>query len=289
MAQCYYCKSDQITKTYTGVRHKVVYDFGPFDIFVCDSCGSMGTLNKPTVEELSAFYSRYNESRPEWYRAASQSGALNAQYSFYAKKIAESLHNDGSWVDIGAGHGEVANKLAILRPENIGTAVDIGGRPPNLADQVRYHELDMNLPDWRDHIEYKFGTVYSIAVWEHVRNPDLFAKAKMSLLNDGGTAIFVTPDFGSLASRVLRKRWPYFEPGEHISIPTKKGARICLERMTRELGFKDAKITVSSLNVGYSISYIFEVLRLKKIAKLIPPSVSAPAPTGILIAKVALS
>jgi len=281
---CIYCGSLALKTAYTREFHKVDRTFGPFDLCECTSCGSLLTENPPTPERLGEFYRNYHRFRPDWYTAAALSGALSSQYRFYARLLAKVMKKQTRWLDVGAGHGEVANVLADSCPQ--GLAADIGGRPDSLDATVGYREIDLNSAGWADSLNDEFDHVFSVAVWEHVLAPVEFARNCLSLVAKGGTLTLICPDYGSLARKVTRRRWPYFEPGEHISIPTRSGANACLDRATRDLGLDDHRIMVRTLNVGYSLRYLANVLRLNAVASLIPPDLAAPLPTGLLIAVV---
>lgn len=278
--ECSFCRSPKLDTRYTDVRHKIDAAFGPFDLYECGTCGSMGTRNPPTPDRLAEFYRKYEEFRPDWYLAASKSGALSAQYKFYADFVSRQFAGH-SWVDVGAGHGEISSILA--RKHADGVAVDIGPRPKSLDESVHYMSVDMNEENWHRQINRVFDTVFSVAVWEHVIQPGQFARECLQLVGRKGRLIIICPDYGSFARKVLNRSWPYFEPGEHISVPSKIGARHCIQREAAILGL-DVNIEVKNLNVGYSIQYLLQVLRLRSMAKLFPPEIAAPMPTGVLTA-----
>src|SRR6185312_15914968 len=103
----------------------------------------------------------------------------------------------------------------------------------------------------------------------------------LSLVAPGGRLVMITPDYGSLARRVLNRSWPYFEPGEHISIPTLVGAEACVDRAKESLGLHGVEVRAFRLNVGYSLRYLFNVLRLRPLAAITPPGLAVPLPTGV--------
>jgi SAM-dependent methyltransferase len=279
---CEYCGSDNTSLAYIGVSHKVDMTFGPFDLFRCNHCRSLGTANPPSELRLSGFYRHYERFRPQWYKEGARSGALDAQYGFYAHFL-ERHFVGRSWLDVGAGHGEVANKLMRYSPN--GSAADIGPRPAGLDRILEYSSVDMNQHGWSESIGREFDTVFSVAVWEHVLEPSRFARECLSLVANKGRLILICPDYGSFARKVLGRSWPYFEPGEHITVPTRKGADLCLQRQAELKGI-DVDIQVLRLNVRYSLRYLFEVLRLRAVARMLPPSLAAPLPTGMLAAVV---
>lgn len=210
--KCQYCASHLTHVVHHNERHKVDKSFGPFDLFECRSCGSLGTAEPPSPERLAQFYRGYDEFRPQWYNAAAAEGALAAQYNFYARFLARYVSARQSWVDIGAGHGEVANLLSQIRAHAPGQAIDIGDRPPALASEVGYDSIDLNAPDWVTAVGRQFDCVFSVAVWEHVLSPADFAREALSLVAPGG---------GSRSSVPTMARWRdvlLTAPG-HISSP----------------------------------------------------------------------
>ena len=282
---CNWCASTRVLVTDRNAYHKVDHTFGPFDLFVCQQCGSLGTCNPPSRERLASFYRQYHANRPEWYRAGSESGALAAQYKFYAGHVLKYMPTSGqTWADIGAGHGEIATVLHQHRPDIAGTTIDIGDRPSGLPMGLSHKSVDFNRVNWRESIEQRFDLVYSVAVWEHVLSPVDFLAQCLRLVSPGGLLVMVTPDFGAPAARLLKKNWPYYQPGEHISVPTLAGAYECARRAGYEIGYSDWQFEVSCkpLWVGYSVSYLLHVLRLKSLARLVPIERAAPLPTGVL-------
>src|SRR5215211_8309776 len=162
---CAYCSSAETKVRYRQVYHKVDGSFGPFDLFECRACGSLGTVNIPSADRLAAFYRAYDEHRPQWYTNAAASYALAAQYGFYARHLERLMPRKAatSWVDIGAGHGEVANLLVSLRPESSGCAIDIAATAPALDGRVPYRCVDINAGDWVQAVGARFDFVYSVA------------------------------------------------------------------------------------------------------------------------------
>ncbi len=286
---CQWCASRRTLVVDRDAFHKVAKSFGPFDLFTCRDCGSLGTSNPPSISRLSEFYRDYDSHRPQWYREGASSGALAAQYDFYSRYVLRALPQGGrSWADVGAGHGEAANLISARRPDLAGTTIDIGLRPASLIATVVHYTVDLNRPGWAADMGQRFDLVFSIAVWEHVFSPFDFARECLSLVAPGGTLVLLTPDYGSTARRLLGRRWPYYQPGEHLGVPTQRGASACVKRAVDELpDFKLAPpIATKPVWVGYSIRYLLLVLRLPPIANRFPPSLSAPLPTGLLATRI---
>jgi len=94
----------------------------------------------------------------------------------------------------------------------------------------------------------------------------------------------ITPNYSSLARRLMGKRWPYFFPGEHIGMPSVMGARRCLDRELTTIRGAGAqsRILVKPAMVSYSLRYVFAKLGLPHVAKLCPRTFTCKLPSGAL-------
>jgi hypothetical protein len=117
-----------------------------------------------------------------------------------------------------------------------------------------------------------------VSVWEHVLEPGAFASKLLKLVAPGGLLYLVCPDAGSLAHRVLRTRWPYFLPGEHLNMPTRRGARRCLERAAEP----GDSITVDRVGLPYPPAYVLGALGLGRLARWARRLPALPLPVGAL-------
>jgi 2-polyprenyl-3-methyl-5-hydroxy-6-metoxy-1,4-benzoquinol methylase len=289
---CPYCGSVQATVRFVDQFHPVDRCFGPFSFAQCDECGSGFTVNPPSRERLAEFYRNYELRRLEWFKKGREYDGRNAQYDFYARTIARAASKEvKSWIDIGAGAGEVANALSRQWPSARGLAVDIPARPNSLDREVSYRQADINARAWTDGFG-KFDLLYSIAVVEHVADPYALTKAVLSLAAPGATVVVIGPNFRSMASRLLGRRWPLFLPGEHLTMPSLRGMTLCVQRAAKELAIEDRllDVAVSPLHIRYSVRYTLSVVGMMSgLLKFIPPKVSFPTPAGALCAIVKLA
>lgn len=282
--ECSFCEGREHRANLPGKFHKVTPSFGPFDIVECRDCGSMDTLNKPNKERLSNFYRDYEQARPDWFKEGAANAALASQYRYYADFVGKHLVDpSGRWMEVGAGGGEVSTFMKQKFPRSSGGAMDIGPRPGGLGQEVDYISADLNEHPWNMEAAGA-NLVFSVAVWEHVLSPANFVHQLISLTAPKGTVVIITPDYGSAARKLMGERWPYFSPGEHLSVPTRAGATRCATRQLEALGYAPDQYHIKTIpiSVGYSISYLMSVLGLSFVAKLIPASLALPMPTGIL-------
>ena len=95
---------------------------------------------------------------------------------------------------------------------------------PGLADRLTSTPLEQ--------ISYEDSFFDAIVLWdviEHVRDPVGTCRALMRCLKPGGYLLLSTPDIGSLAARLLRRRWAFMTPPEHLGFFSSKSFKYLLE------------------------------------------------------------
>jgi len=118
--------------------------------------------------------------------------------------------SDGSWLDVGAGSGELVEASSDSGFKSMG--LEPSQYLSKIAVELGRDVLRESL------LTYDFGdldVVSFIDVIEHVENPrELLSKAK-SLLTPDGVLVIITPDINSLAARVFKNFWWHIRPA-HI-------------------------------------------------------------------------
>ncbi len=232
--RCYFCGQENLELAFAGGYHKRKKDHGPFDLYQCCNCGSAVTYPLPSPAVLASYYATVtthglSHAARDVFTADPEAGWHEACARRLIALAAEKRVESITWIDVGAGGGEVASRLAAQFPASRGIAVDIHDRPASLHASVEWRRIDIGDENWASRMGMA-DLVFAVGVWEHVRRPDLFARAMISLLNAGGSIYMMTPNFGSIARRLLGAKWPYYAPGEHICMPSLQGARHCLAR-----------------------------------------------------------
>jgi SAM-dependent methyltransferase len=207
---------------------------------------------------------------------------LTAWFDYVIRRTARlgRFERDASfrWLDVGAGGGEFAATLAREFPHASGEAIDWSPRPQGLDPRVAWQIADLNDDAFATPPVQQADLVISVSVWEHVLEPAAFVSKLLALVAPGGLLYLVCPDAGSLAYRVLRTRWPYFLPGEHLNMPTRRGARRCLLRAVAP----GDSITVGSVGLPYPPAYVLGVLGLDRLARWARSLPALPLPVGAL-------
>lgn len=290
---CCFCGSRNLKKTHDGLFHPFKKDHGPFSFHRCRNCGSGLTLQPPTGAELTRLYASFQDGYAEEVRDMRQGDPQLAIYARQVRRMLRHAERSGerpqTWIDVGAGGGEMSTLIAEALPDATGIAVDLHECPASLASpgRITWKQADINDDHFAAGVGGTAQLVVSSAVWEHVLHPDRFIGNLLRLLAPGGLLYLMTPDYGSLACRLMGRRWPYFEPGEHLNMPTAAGAVSCLLRQWRVVHGDqgDPVIRCGPLLLPYSLSFTFKRIGLSPLGRLFPPGFALPLPTGILEAE----
>lgn len=275
--ECRFCGARELRVRWRGVVHPRKRDHGPFDLYACRACGSLGTAPLPSKDALAALYGSFASGVDATLRTMRAASPLTAWFEQVVRHTARAgaFSRDRAlrWIDVGAGGGELAAALARAYPNSTGLALDWSTRPDGLDARVAWQLADLNepLPDLAP-----VDLVISLSVWEHVLDPAAFAQRLLPLVAPGGLLYLVCPDAGSLAARVLGARWPYFLPGEHLHVPTLAGARRCIERAGARA------VIVERVGLPYPPAYVLGYLGVDAPwARRLP---AVPLPVGALAA-----
>ena len=293
--RCFFCDSARLQPYCTGAFHKKKQDHGPFDLYTCRDCGSLVTSPPPSPASLEELYNSMAFGMSQYSRELLAENPEASWHKMCAKRLARlgrwNRDSEFSWIDVGAGGGELALRMAEMFPRSRGIAVDLHECPPALRRgprNIEWRRLDLTQDDFAPALGLKADLVFATGVWEHVRRPDTFARNLVALLDRGGALYMTTPNNASIARRVMRTSWPYFLPGEHLCLPTPKGARLCLQACLAEIFGKgqNRDISVRPILVRYSVRFVFAKFNLPFLARLFPNRLCAFLPSGALEAVV---
>jgi trans-aconitate methyltransferase len=296
---CCFCGSKKIKVVYKSLYHPYNRTFGPFHFYKCTDCGSGVTIPLPKEYELVKLYESFSGGLIPSIRKLREDNPLSGWYNQCINRAMEiwNMHSRSDkifkWMDIGSGNGELVSHLMNRFPNSGGIAIDFEEKPDWIDKYpgVSWEKTDLNNSSSLQKIGggEKFDLIFLITVLEHVMYPDIVVDFALRKLKRGGCLYITVPDIGSLPARVLKRKWPYFLPGEHLCIPTLKGMRALLEKKYFEIfGSTSDSIQVNPTIFPYPLGYYTGYFGIKRIPRFLQHKV-LKIPTGILEASVKIS
>lgn len=284
---CMYCEGEaQIYEE--QAYHRYMPDYGPFRIFRCKRCGALLTHPLPDEKALAAMYHAFDKGMSQRPRELRSTYPLKTWFLQCMKHMMQGTglekRPDFTWIDIGAGEGEMVELMLKHFPGHKGTAVDFIGAPESLRVwQGKWISADIgkNLPDKLEQADL----VFAITVLEHMADPVHFIRSSLELLKPGGVFYFNCPRADSAACKMLGRKWPYYIPGEHLTIPTIQGIKTLMERECSILFASGYEVRVNPVIMPYPLGFYIGYF-LPFIEKVLPSSIDIYFPTGLLECRV---
>lgn len=289
--RCCFCKSSHLILKYKDQFHPSNKEIGSYDIYECSNCGSAVTNPVPGKEVLRQLYDSFPEGIQSSTAALRNDSPLHALYAqlldHAVSKMKKKITYDSvfTWIDVGAGNGMLAVLIKQQFPNSTGVALDFHERPALIdqIDGIDWVSADLNQDDLSTVLNDRtFDLVITLAVLEHVQDPSAFLTKLLPLAEPQGLLFLACPDYSSIARKMLKTKWPYFIPGEHINIPSIEGMRLMLENAVSMQTAKRSKKFAVRIWVHYPLRYFFNYFGMRVIGKLLPPSFSLKLPVGAL-------
>lgn len=130
----------------------------------------------------------------------------------------------GSVLDVGCNTGAFLHRLLNVHPDDYeALGLDVSGPALNHAARLGLRTLAVPFA-LHDFQEASFDAITFWAVLEHVDQPLSFLRKAATLLKPGGHCFVLVPNIGSLAFRLLGKRYRYVMP-EHLNYFRKASLR----------------------------------------------------------------
>jgi 2-polyprenyl-3-methyl-5-hydroxy-6-metoxy-1,4-benzoquinol methylase len=158
-------------------------------------------------------------------------------YAAFLREL-ENREDLGDVLDFGAGTGTLTQRLLATGRVRSMTGADIMGRPPGLAENVKWISGDLNNPLAARHEE--FDLVIAAEVVEHLENSRAVAREWFRILRPGGQLVLSTPNnesWRALLALLFRGHFVFFGDGSYPAHITAL-VRQDIERILTEAGFE---------------------------------------------------
>jgi len=197
--------------------------------FVFHRCATCGTIQKQvSLDDYTAINPTYD---PGHYLDSENLETVERFLAVEHKKneLVRLVGNRGldnaprNFLDVGCGMGGF-----LLAARGLG--FDVLGFEPS-ESHARVARTLFNLPVRSEYFssgvlgDQKFDVIMLAHVIEHIFWPKSFMTELANVLKPGGKLIVITPNAGSLISKVSGSGWPMLRPIDHVTLLAKSGAK----------------------------------------------------------------
>ncbi len=229
-------------------------DFGIFfDLFKCQGCGAVFSLQYPDLKQIESFYLTSNH---EGYLSESN----NRQKTFkniikIAKNYLGECTTDISLLDIGASAGLFLHTVRETEPHWRVSGIEASYQAVKSCKQMFGIDLmhgmleDMPLELHRQ----KYDVISMFDIIEHVKEPLKMMQKVSELLKDDGVLILTTPNIQSWTAKLLQSRWWSYRLMHNVLF-ARQSMRHLLSRSSLEVIRMRGLIRLFSL--GYCIKHL---------------------------------
>lgn len=227
-----------------------------YNLFQCDACAYVQIADRPPAAEISEIYgdcyfvsNKYKDTN-----------ILDWENQRRLKILASFLpHATARVLDAGCAAGDflltAKNQYQMHGCDISSFAVDIARKKnPDIADNIFVSDLDA--------CALQAGMYDAICLWdviEHLWDPLVVCNALATMLKPSGLIFISTPDIGSVTARLMRQRWAFMTPPEHMGFFNSKSLRHLFEKI---LPFRIVyrKISGKWTNLGFLVYKLRRVL-----------------------------
>lgn len=179
----------------------------------CPTCGFVQVAEPPDPLEVEEIYRKayFNHDK---YR---DKDTLNTENVRRLKILTGAVQKNARVLEVGCGEGSfiklVKSHYQISGFDLSQTGIDIAREQnPDIADRIQVAKIE----DYSN-TENQFDAICMWDVLEHIWDPAPTCEKLIKLLKPGGKLLISTPNINALIAWVMRKRWAFMTPPEHLS------------------------------------------------------------------------
>lgn len=261
--KCLVCDSNNIA---FHLRCKDHFTSGEdFDIFICNNCGFLFTMNPPVESEIGKYYN----TRDYISHSDTKKGIINFLFHLTRNLMLYRKRNivrkvsglkSGILLDIGSGTGYFP---AFMKKEGwVVTGLEVNDK----ARKYAIDKFDINVITENEISKCKKGQFDCITLWhvlEHFHDPFKYTSDIIRLLKPGGLCLIALPNCSSYDAKYYGQYWAAYDVPRHLWHFNPSSFRIFSEKA----GFVVEKLRNLPLDVFY-ISILSERYKGSKLAFL---------------------
>lgn len=211
-----------------GNESNSLYAFPPFYVVRCKACGLFYLNPRLNESNILDYYARelYDEySAGLGYEI--QEPTLRMTFRRFLQNLHKRKLTGGRLLEIGCGSGFLIDEAKSYFSYRVATDMspEAAKKAKTLADEVYCGDLSAvpkSVP--------LFDCVIAFSVIEHIYRPHAFIQEILERLSPHGKLVLATPNIDTLYYKILRKKWPFFIPPEHVCLYSPKTLSTLLEQ-----------------------------------------------------------
>ncbi len=202
---------------------KILFNKESFDVVKCKRCSLVYVNPRLTVKESQRLYNAEVISPSVYYKETKEEDYITFQKRL---QIIEKYAEKGKILDIGCNIGTFLEVAKESGWKTYGIDINEGVKKECLKKGIKFFKGTVAKVKFQKNF---FDAVIMNDLIEHVHNPQELLQQVKRVVKPQGIIFIVTPDVGSYAAKVLKKRWPHFKPNEHLIYFSRKTLRKVLE------------------------------------------------------------
>jgi 2-polyprenyl-3-methyl-5-hydroxy-6-metoxy-1,4-benzoquinol methylase len=241
VSTCHACTSQNF-------EHLFSADKGSLDVNRCLSCGFVYLASwERSLERFGEFYDYYGRLTAEDLRRRYSSENRTRQRELL-KELAREAQGR-KLLDVGCGEGQLPQTAQGEGWDAVG--IDLSETAVRLC---RERGISASKTDFFDSsLDHQhFDAIVMSELIEHVPTPARFLKRAEELLAENGILYLTTPNFGSLARRMLDEAWSVIHP-EHIGYFERSTLRAMASEQT---GLREIKIEANNITPSTFVAWL---------------------------------
>lgn len=259
-----------------------MYSIGEYDIERCAGCGLARVAALPSKKVLDDLYSEgYYAGRTDnmgYYDYAAERESLSKGFGDRLRRLRRYSVRPGRLLDVGCAFGFLLAEAASMGWEPYG--VDRSGFG------IHWAEKNLGLKNLRAGTVGEagfepafFDAVTMVDVLEHTTDPAAEIESIAGIIKPGGVFLLDTWDIGSLAARIMGRRWHVMAPPDHVFFFDRKTVVALLNRA----GFKVEEVSRMGryLSLATAATKIPEGFLFKKAVLEVTGKLKYPIPVNL--------
>lgn len=173
----------------------------------CTECGFVQMLDEDKTPEYEYTKSYFINSKYK------DNSALEKEHT-RRKNLVKKYLKQGTLLDYGCATGEfvhyVSDAYYAEGCDISKDAIEIAGKKYKDLSGRFWHISELG------NVDRRYDAVCLWDAIEHISDPCHVMRKISNLVKDGGCIFISTPDIGALSARILKRRWPFMTPPEHL-------------------------------------------------------------------------